>query len=181
MESENNGLVNNPAPGKETVGQADYSKSTRWIGIIAIVLFFVFGGLGHCPWYLWIVFGLLALLTFAGVYKGGQALFGLVLLIWGTSLFGSDDNAYYDSSQSSSSAIQYNSSSTQTESERREIEGKIRLIESLQAQFERADRMGAPDYELKRISDEAWQINQSLEKMNLTKEQRMRLSNLFAL
>lgn len=33
--------------------------------------------------------------------------------------------------------------------------------------------------ELKRISDEAWRVKTKLEDMNLTKEQRVKLSNMF--
>lgn len=179
METENNTPINNTD--NEATEQVASSKPTRWIGIVAIILFFVFGGWSICPWYLWIVFGLLALLTFGGIFKGGQALLGLVLLIWGTSLFGGGDE-YYESNQSSSSSMQYNSSqSSQTESERRDIEGKIRLIESLQAQFDRAVSMGAPDYEQERISNEAWNIYLDLKDRNLTQEQRNKLSRLFDL
>lgn len=182
METENNSQITNTDPEKEVTDQVTSSKPTRWIGIVVIILFFVFGGWSACPWYLWIVFGLLALLTLGGIYKGGQVVLGLVLLIWGTSLFGGGDNEYYDANESSSSSIQYNSSSSsQTERERRDIEGKIRLIESLQAQFDRAVSMGAPEYEQKRISDEAWNIYLGLKDRNLTQEQRNKLSRLFDL
>lgn len=180
METENNSSINNVD--NEVADQAATSKPTRWIGIVAIILFFVFGGWSACPWYLWVVFGLLALFTFGGIYKGGQAVLGLVLLIWGTSLFGGGNDDYYETYQSSSSSVQYdNSSSSQTESERRDIEGKIRLIESLQTQFDRAVAMGAPEYEQERISEEAWNIYMGLKDRNLTQEQRNKLSRLFDL
>ncbi|MDE5846248.1 MAG: hypothetical protein K2H71_02750 [Muribaculaceae bacterium] len=176
MESENNTSVNNTDNG--TVDQAAPLKTSRWIGVAAIILFFVFGGWSACPWYLWIVFALLALFTFGGIYKGGQAVLGLVLLIWGTSLFGGGDDDY-EYNQASSST--YNSSSSQSESERRDIEAKIRQIESLQAQFDRAVNIGAPEFEQKRISDQAWNIYQNLQKKNLTPEQRNKLSRMFEL
>ena len=180
METKNNTSNNNTD--NEAPEPVVSSKPTRWIGIVAIILFFVFGGWSACPWYLWIVFGLLALLTFGGIYKGCQTVLGLVLLIWGTSLFGGGDNEYYETGESSSSSIQYNSSSSsQSESEKRYIDGKISLIESLQAQFDRAVSVGAPEYEQKRISDEAWSIYLDIKDRNLTQEQRNKLARLFNL
>lgn len=156
-------------------------KQSRWIGIAVIILFFVFGGWSLCPWYLWIVFAILVLLTLGGIFKGAQAVLGLVLLIWGTSIWSGGDNVCKESSNSYSNSTQYNSSNAQSKSEKADIERKIKLIESLNAQFERAVQMGAPEAEQKRISDEAWNIYQGLQKKNLTPEQRSRLSKLFAL
>lgn len=88
------------------------------------------------------------------------------------------------SSNSTSNSDSYNyqqSSDTQSESERQYIERQIHRIEELQRQFDRADQMGLPEYEQKRISDEAWAIYQSLENKNLTREQRKKLSDMFAL
>lgn len=61
------------------------------------------------------------------------------------------------------------------------IDNQLRRIERLQDDFTRAQQRDASYYELKRISDEAWQIKESLENMNLTPEQRQRLSNMFAI
>lgn len=157
------------------------AKESRWIGLIAIALFFVFGGWSVCPWYLWILFAVLALITFGGIYKGAQAVLGLVLLIWGTSLFGGGKEDYYESSSSSSTSTQYNSTSSQSADEKAQIERTIDLLETMNAQFERAVQMGAPEAEQKRISDEAWTIYQKLQQKNLTPEQQDRLSKLFAL
>lgn len=154
------------------------SKPSRWIGIIAIALFIILGGLSGCPWYMWIVLIVLALLTFGGMMKWSQLVLGVVLLIWGIP----SSNERSDSGSSQFYQTESNSSSSnQSDREREIIEGKIELLQSLKSQFDRADRMGAPDYELKRISDEAWAIKQSLESMNLTHEQRVRISNMFAL
>ncbi len=147
-------------------------KPSRWIGIVAIVLRVILGGLSGCPWYLWFVLILLALLTFGGILKWVQLVLGVILLIWGTPIFSSNDDM---NSQT------YQSSETQSSKERKEIEGKIELIQSLQSQFDRAERMGAPDSELKRISDEAWSIYQDLQQRNLTSEQKDRLSRMFNL
>ncbi len=156
-------------------------KQSRWIGLIAIVLFFVFGGWSICPWYFWILFAVLALITFGGIYKGAQAVLGIVLLIWGTSLFGGGKEKHYESSGSSSDYMQYDSSSSQSADEKAQIERTIDLLETMNAQFERAVQMGAPEAEQKRISDEAWTIYQKLQQKNLTPEQQYRLSKLFAL
>lgn len=153
-------------------------KETRWIGLIAIVAFFALGGWSYCPWYMWIVFALLALFTLAGMYKWGQLILGLCVILWGTPLLGGS------STSSSSDSDSYNyqqTSSTQSESERQYIERQIHRIEELQRQFDRADQMGMPEYEQKRISDEAWSIYQNLQDMNLTQEQRNKLSKMFAL
>ncbi len=172
---DNSAAVYNQEQGKAPV------KSSRWIGLIAIVLFFVFGGWSICPWYLWIVFAVLALITFGGMYKGAQAVLGIVLLIWGTSLFGGGKDDYHESGSSSSSYMQYDSSNSQSADEKAQIERTIDLLETMNAQFERAVQMGAPEAEQKRISDEAWTIYQKLQQKNLTPEQQYRLSKLFAL
>ncbi|MDE5849795.1 MAG: DUF1097 domain-containing protein [Muribaculaceae bacterium] len=152
-------------------------KESRWIGLIAVVAFFALGGWSYCPWYMWIVFALLALFTLAGMYKWGQLILGLCVILWGTPLLGGDSN-----STSNSDSYNYQQSSdTQSESERQYIESQIHRIEELQRQFDRADQMGLPEYEQKRISDEAWAIYQSLENKNLTREQRKKLSDMFAL
>lgn len=147
-------------------------KPSRWIGIVAITLFAILGGFSGCPWYMWIILIILALLTFGGILKWVQMALGAILLIWGTPKFDGNDNM---NSQT------YQSSETQSSRERKEIEGKIELIQSLQSQYDRAERMGTPDYELQRISNEAWAIKQTLEQKNLTREQRDRLSRMFSL
>lgn len=171
LKSDSNDLNANKVPLKES----------RWIGIAAIILFFIFGGWSICPWYLWIVFAILALLTFGGIYKGAQAVLGIVLLIWGTSIFGGNNDDFHESNNTSSSSMQYNSSKSQSASEKASIDRTIDLLESMNAQFERAVQMGAPEMEQKRISDEAWNIYQSLQDKELTPEQQKRLSKIFAL
>lgn len=82
----------------ETENEQSSLIATRWIGIIAIILFFVFDGWKVCPWYMWITFGLLALITFAGTLIWGQAILGVAVLIWGTTLFMDDDRSYNNES-----------------------------------------------------------------------------------
>lgn len=67
------------------------AKPTRIWGILGIVGFVILGGIGFCPWYLWLVVVLLALITFGGTSKGLQILFAAIVIIWGTPLFSSKD------------------------------------------------------------------------------------------
>lgn len=76
---------------KQEQSQNANAKPTRIWGIIGIVAFVILGGIGFCPWYLWIVVALLALITFGGTSKGLQILFTAIVIIWGTPLFSSED------------------------------------------------------------------------------------------
>ena len=153
-------------------------STSRWIGIAFIIVFFMVGGAGYCPWYMWIVFGLLCLFTIAGENKGYQAVIGIALLIWGTPLINgdsSDSNNYEYSTQSSNS-----SEVKQTANEKKQIENLIKQLEVLHDQFEKAHNAGRMS-ESKRISDQADEIYNRLQGMNMTKEQQRKVSNLFAL
>lgn len=159
-------------------GQAAESPS-RWIGIVAIILFFVFDGWKVCPWYMWITFGLLALITFAGTLKWGQAILGVAVLIWGSSLL-KDVNSDSEYESTSSYSIQKSSDKHPSESEMRENEREVQELESMYADFERAYNRG-DDREAKRISDLAFSKYQRLNEKNLTSDQRARLRVLFEL
>lgn len=58
------------------------STPSRWIGIILGGIFLYYAIDGGCSWWVWVIFGLLALLTYAGVSKIGQAILGLVLVFF---------------------------------------------------------------------------------------------------
>ena len=184
IDTENSSLDTQDTPeiNNEPENNAPSEKTTHWIGGICIVLFFNFSGWSVCPWYMWIVFGLLALITLGGIYKWGQAFLGIILLIWGTTLFGNGKSEYNDSHYETSSSSYQNSSNDeqQSESERREIERAIQELETMQSEFQKAwdrgDRTKA-----KLISDAAERKYQALQQRNLTRAQRNRLSNLFAL
>ena len=175
-------IVENNNTEKEAEVQEE--KPTRLIGIIAVVLFFLFDGLSICSWYMWIVFAILALLTVGGIYKWGQAFFGAVLLIWGSSLFGgepsSSNDSYYETSSYETTSSSSKSDVKQSDSERKYIEQEIAEIESLYAQYQNADRQGL-ETDAKRLSDLAFNKYQALNNRNLTRAQRNRLSKLFAL
>lgn len=152
-------------------------KPSRWIGIISIALFVILGGLGNCPWYMWIVLFFLVVLTYGGTSKWGQLILGVILLIWGTP--GPDDSydvGGYQNYQTEST----NKSVEQTESERKYIENKLWFLENQKARFDHAIEIGDMR-ESQRISDDAMSIKEELERKNLTPEQRRRLSRLFAI
>lgn len=153
------------------------SKPSRWIGIIAIALFVLLGGMSDCPWYLWIVLIILGLLTYAGSSKWWQLTLGLILLIWGAS---DNDDAEYVSGQQNYQTESSSKSYGQSESERKYIENKLWFIEQQKTRFNHAVEIG-DIRESQRISDDMWAIKQELEEMNLTPEQRRRLSRLFAI
>ena len=177
MDTENT-TISNPEVGNESENNQAPEKQTRWIGVCCIILFFVFSGWSLCPWYLWIVFALLALITLGGIYKWGQAVLGIILLIWGSSLFGGGESEY--SSSGSNYEVTSSSDVKQSESERREIEREIQQLQAMQAEFQRAWDRG-DQTSAKIISDAAERRYHILQQKNLTKAQRARLSDLFAL
>ena len=155
-------------------------KPSRWIGLICIVAFVVMGGLSGGSVWMWIIFGILVLLTLAGDSKLGQLVLGAILFIF--FLPDSDDSSSYNGD--SSYSTEYNSGSSsggQTAAEKAKIERMFDRIEGLKRSFDDAVKYGLPEYRQKQLSDEAWQLHNELEEMNLTHEQRVRLSKLFAL
>lgn len=96
------------------------AKPSRWIGLICIALFFLLGCYSGCPWFMWIVFGILGILTLTGTSRLTQGILGVALVLL---TFPLEDKDAMSSSSSSSNYQQYDPSSSkkQTESEKKEI------------------------------------------------------------
>lgn len=154
-------------------------KTSRWIGITALIIFFLFDGWDVCSTLMWVVFAAVLILTVGGTYKWGQLGLGLVLIVFGTSLFEGSDGDYGNSHYEATSS---SSGDRQSDKERIAIEREIEEIESLYAQFENAYNRGA-ESEARRLSDLAMSKYRALQQKypNMTREQRVRLSNLFSI
>ena len=122
------------------------SKTTCWVMVLFLVIFLICGGLGYCPWWMWIIVVLWFFMSFGGLSKKWQAIIGVVVLVFGTPIFSDDDDSYSSGSSSSSSystgSSSYSSGSSdsgshpQTESERRDIEANFMVLEQLKHRFE---------------------------------------------
>lgn len=175
-----NNIINNNTDESKPKNEPEKSpKASRWIGIVALILFFIFDGFDLCSSFMWVIFAALVLLTVGGTYKWGQAVLGVILLIFSTSIFGAEESGY-NSSESRYEATSNSSGDQQSESERKAIEREIAEIESLHAQFERAYDRGFHT-EAKRLSDLAMSKYRALQQKNLTRAQRARLSKLFSI
>lgn len=161
--------------------EATLTNPTRWIGIILGGIFLYYAIDGGCAWWTWIVFGVLALITYAGISKIGQAVLGIILVafVWTSQ---PKDDMYSTYQYESGSNNSYSSKSkTRTADEQQQIDFYFKNIIDLKAQYDYAVRQGYPESEQKRISDRAWRMRNQLMEMNLTKEENQRLSNIFAL
>lgn len=168
---------------KEPIKESN-EKTSYWVMGLFLVIFLICGGLGYCPWWVWIVLVLWVFATIGGLSKKWQAILGVVVLVFGTPIFSDDDSSdSYSGSYSSSSSYSSGSSSSsgghaQTESERREIEADFYTLQQLQQRFENAYSRHDMDA-AKRISDEAMNFMQRVQQKNLTEEQRRRLQAMF--
>ncbi|MBD5240355.1 MAG: hypothetical protein HDS64_11420 [Bacteroidales bacterium] len=156
-------------------------KTSYWVMGIFMVLFLVCGGISYCPWWMWIVIAVLVFGTIGGFNKKTQAVLGIVILIWGTPIFGDDDSSDFNSSSQSTYTSGGSGSSgghAQTEAERRAIEADFYTLEQMQQRFENAYNRHDMDA-AKRISDEAMDYKRHMEQKNLTQEQRRRLQAMF--
>lgn len=164
---------NNPNEPKE--------KTSFWVMGLFLVVFLVCGGLGYCPWWMWIILVLWFFMSIGGLDKKWQAIIGVVILIWGTPIFSDDDSsAINQATQSSSTTDGAGSSSghAQTESECREIEADFVVLQQLQQRFENAYNRHDME-EAQRISDEALDHMHRMQQKNLTAEQRQLLQSMF--
>lgn len=87
---------------------SEKGNESRLYGAIGLISFLILGGFSYCPWYIWIVVGLLTLTTLAGMYKGFQIVCAIVVILFGTPvLFNneSEQTETYTQSSSSSSSI----------------------------------------------------------------------------
>ena len=85
-------------------------KNSRIWGLVGLAAFLFLGGFGYCPWYIWIVVGLLALTTLAGMYKGFQIVCAIIVILFGTPvLFNNESKQSETYTQSSSSSSSNNS------------------------------------------------------------------------
>lgn len=173
-------IVENNEVTEQPDGEKSEGKSSRWIGIVLIAAFVIMGGLSGGSAWMWVIFVILVLITLAGESKWTQLALGVVLMVF--FLPDSDDSSSHSSSSSYSNEYSSGSSSSgQSASEKAVIERMFNQIEGLKRSYDDAVKYNLPDERQKQLSDEAWKLYNKLNEMNLTHEQRVRLSNMFAL
>ena len=108
---------NEPVAGKKI-----FKGSFVW-GLIGLLAFIVLGGIGFCPWYMWIFVALLVVITLSGLYKGVQIGLSIFVILFCTPVFSSEESSY------NSSARNYSNNSTTSGGDLSRYQGKWVLFE----------------------------------------------------
>lgn len=103
METEFNENIEKIEESKPSIFNNNPSKESRIFGISGLVLFVVLGGMGYCPWYMWIFVVILALVTLSGLYKKFQIGCAILVILFATPIFNFEAEEDYNKSSYSSS------------------------------------------------------------------------------